>query len=124
MSQITNTGRIRPITGPLRNMEPPHVDQEIMQRITGLILLGVSLLNSLICTRFMLKLMAANPANLFAELVYRTTQPFLNVFQGLIRVFNVEGSVFELHDLIAIAVYAMLGWSTVRLIRIMFARID
>jgi len=105
-------------------MEPPHVDQEIMQRITGLILLGVSLLNSLICTRFMLKLMAANPANLFAELVYRTTQPFLNVFQGLIRVFNVEGSVFELHDLIAIAVYAMLGWSTVRLIRIMFARID
>ena len=124
MSQITNTGRIRPNTSPLRDMDPPHVDQEIMQRITGLILLGVSLLNSLICTRFMLKLMAANPANPFAELIYRTTQPFLDVFQGLIRVFSVDGSVFELHDLIAIAVYAMLGWSTVRLIRIMFARLD
>jgi uncharacterized protein YggT (Ycf19 family) len=87
-------------------------------------MLGVSLLNSLICTRFMLKLMAANPANPFAELIYKTTQPFLDVFQGLIRVIAVNGSVFELYDLIAIAVYAMLGWSCVRLIRIMFASTD
>ena len=124
MSQITDTGRVRPITGQLRGLESPHVNQEIMQRINGLILLGVSLLNSLICTRFMLKLMAANPANPFAELIYRTTQPFLDGFQGLIRIITVNGSVFELHDLVAIAVYAMLGWSSVRLIRILFARVD
>ena len=124
MSHFTDTGRIRPTTSRITITDSPHVNQEIMQRITGLILLGVSLLNSLICTRFMLKLMAANPANPFAELIYKTTQPFLDVFQGLIRIITVNGSVFELHDLVAIAVYAMLGWSSVRLIRILFARVD
>jgi YGGT family protein len=123
MSQITDTGRVHPITGQPRELEAPHVNQEILQRVSGLIHLGVSLLNALICTRFLLKLMAANSANLFAELIYRTTQPFLQIFQGLIQVINVNGNVFELQDLIAIAVYAMLGWSLVRFLRIMFARI-
>lgn len=121
MRQITDTGRI--ITSQPKAIEPAHVDQEILQRVIGLIHLSVSLLNAFICTRFLLKLMAANPANPFAELIYKTTQPFLLIFQGLIRVITVNGNVFELHDLIAIAVYAMLGWSTVRLLRILFARI-
>ena len=120
MRQITDTGRI--ITSQPRAIEPPHLNQEILQRVTGLIHLGISLLNALICTRFFLKLMAANPANSFAELIHDTTQPFLLMFQGLIRVVTVNGNVFELYDLVAIAVYAMLGWSMVRLLRILFAR--
>ena len=124
MSQITDTGRSRLVTGQLRSMEPAHVNQEILQRVTGLIHLGVSLLNSLIFTRFLFRLMSANPAHPFAELIYSTTQPFVSVFQGLIRVVTVEGRVFELHDLIAIAVYGMLGWTIVQLIRIMFARVN
>ena len=123
MSHIIDTGRSRPITGHTRDMEPAHLDQEIMQRVTGLILLGISLLNSLILTRFLLKLMGANPANQFARLIYSTTEPFLSLFRGLIQIVTINGSVFEFHDLIAIAVYAMLGWSAVRLIRILFARI-
>jgi uncharacterized protein YggT (Ycf19 family) len=122
MRQITDTGRI--ITSHTKAIEPTHVDQEILQRVIGLIHLGVSLLNAFICTRFLLKLMAANPANPFAELIYKTTQPFLLLFQGLIRVITVNGNVFELSDLIAIAVYAMLGWSIVRLLRILFTRIN
>ncbi|HLA07253.1 MAG TPA: hypothetical protein VJ022_07410 [Anaerolineales bacterium] len=124
MSQITDTKRVRPITGQPRFIEPVHVNQEILQRVTGLILFGVRLLNSLIFTRFLFKLTGANPAHPIAELIYRTTQPFVSVFQGLIRVVTVNGSVFELHDLIAITAYGMLGWAVVQLIRIMFARID
>ncbi len=122
MSQITDTGRVRSITGRPLYIEPANVNQEILQRVTGLILFGVGLLNSLICTRFLLKLMAANPAHPFAELIYSTSEPFLSIFQGLIRVIALNGSIFEFHDLIAIAVYGMLGWSTVQLIRILFAR--
>lgn len=124
MSQITDTGRVRPITGQVRDLAPAHVDQEILQRVTGLIHFGVSLLNSLIFTRFLFKLMSANPAHPIAELIYSTTQPFVSVFQGLIRVVTVDGRVFELHDLVAIAIYGMLGWSIVQLLRIMFARVN
>ena len=37
MSQITDTGRVHTITGQLRDLDSPHVDQEIMQSVTGLI---------------------------------------------------------------------------------------
>ena len=122
MNQITNTGRARSITGRRTSPETLHLDEEILLRVTGLIQLGVGILNSLICIRFLLKLMDANPQNQFAALTYTTTQPFLRVFQGLIQVLNVNGNVFELYDLIAIIVYGMLGLVIVRLMRILFAR--
>jgi uncharacterized protein YggT (Ycf19 family) len=123
MSHITDTGRVRSITGRPRDLEAPHLDQEIMQRVTGLITLGVSLLNALICTRFLLKLMDANPANPFAQFVYSTTAPLLTLFRGLIQTVTMNGNTFEFSDLVAIAVYAMLGWSVVRLLRILFTRV-
>lgn len=123
MSHITDTGRVRSITDQARKMESPHLDQEIVQRVTGLIMLGVSLLNSLILTRFLLKLMDANPSNPFAQFVYSTTAPLLTLFHGLVQTVTANGNVFEFSDLVAIAVYAMLGWSTVRLLRILFARV-
>jgi uncharacterized protein YggT (Ycf19 family) len=123
MSHITDTGRARVITGRPRDIESAHLDQEIVQRVTGLIMLGISLLNSLILTRFLLKLLAANPANPFAQFVYSTTAPLLTLFHGLVQTVTANGSVFEFSDLVAIAVYAMLGWSTVGLLRILFARV-
>ena len=123
MSQITDTSRVRSATGQLRDVEAAHVDEEIMQRVTGLILFGVGLLNSLILTRFLFKMMDANPANPFAQFIYSTTGPLLSTFRGLVQVVSVNGSVFEFQDLIAIAVYAMLGWSTAHLIRILFTRV-
>jgi len=119
MSQITIPSRVRAIAVQPGDIESAHVDQEIMQRVTGLLLLSVSLLNSLICTRFVLKLLDANPANVFAQLIYSSTEPFLSVFRDLLQVITLNGSVFEFYDLIAIAVYTMLGWSAVRLLRIL-----
>ena len=60
--------------------------EDTLRRITGLIQLSFNVLNGLISLRFLLKLMAANPANPFASLVYFTTSPFLWIFQGLTRI--------------------------------------
>ena len=123
MSQMTDTGRVQPITGQITAPDLVHVNQEILQRVTGLIRLGTGFLNSLICLRYLLKLMDANPTNSFAELVYSTTQPLLSVFEGLIRTVTYKGIVFELYDLIAIVVYGMIGWLSVQLLRVMFGRV-
>jgi len=124
MSQITDTVRVQPITGQIRDLAPAHVNQEILQRVTGLVYLGIGLLNSLIFMRFVLRLLDANPANPFAQFIYSTTQPFLSAFLGLISVVTVDGRVLELHNLIAITVYGMIGWTIVQLLRIMFARVN
>ncbi len=99
------------------------VGEATLRRITGLIELATLIVNSLIGLRFLLKVMAANPDNAFAQLVSFTTAPFLAVFVGLTRTPAFEGIVIEFYDLIAILVYFVLSWAIVRLLRILFARI-
>jgi len=122
MSHITDTGRARPITSRPMDLEPAHVNQEILHRITSLIGLGISILNSLIFLRFLLVLVAANRANEFARFILSTTEPFLAIFQGLAHSPSFNGVVIELTTLIAITVYSLLGWSMIQLLRTLFAR--
>ncbi len=98
------------------------INQGTLRRITGLIELATLILNSMIGLRFLLKLMAANPGNAFAELVYFVTSPFLAVFVGLTNSPSFQGIVIEFYDLIAILVYFVLSWAIVRLLWILFAR--
>ena len=97
-------------------------DQDSVRRVSGILVLGFGILNGLILLRFMLKLMAANPANAFASFIYTITAPFLFVFQGLTANPSFEGITIEFHDLIAVAVYAGLAWVFVRLVWLLFAR--
>ena len=122
MNHVTDTGRIRQITAPTRDIEPVHVNQEILHRITGLINLGVTVLNSLICLRFLLVLVEANRSNEFARFIFSTTDPFLSVFQGLTRSPSFNGATVELTTLIAITTYSLLGWVIIQLLRTLFAR--
>jgi uncharacterized protein YggT (Ycf19 family) len=124
MTHITDTGRVRSITGRQTTFENETVNQEILNRVTGLTQLGIGVLNSLILLRYFLKMMGANSVNEFARLINSATDPFLSMFKGLIPTITYQGVVFELYDLIAIVVYGMLGWIIVQLLRVLFARAD
>ena len=122
MSQLSDTGRIKSTTGKTSAMRVFIISEETLQRLTGLIQLGFGVLNGLIGLRFLLKLMAANPANPFASLVYFVTSPFLWMFQNLTRTPSFEGIEIEFFSLIAIIVYALIGWIIVQLLWILFSR--
>jgi uncharacterized protein YggT (Ycf19 family) len=121
MKPITDSGRFQPITGQLWDNAPPQVNQEIVIRVTGLLQMGTSLINILIVLRYLLSLLQASPGHTFARLIYRVTEPFLSVFQGLTRSPILRDFAFELNILIAILVYSLLGWIAVKLVRILFA---
>lgn len=132
MTQLGTTDRSRSTTNNRPTMPPQAqtslselfiLNQETLRKITGLIQLGFGILNGVIALRFLLKLMAANPDNPFASFVYLITAPFLWIFSGLTRNPSFEGIVIEFHDLIAIGVYAMLGWIIIRVIWLLFAHV-
>src|SRR5678809_164184 len=110
MSQISDTDRMRPSTGRTSAMRVFTINEETLRRLTSLIQLAFGVLNGLIGLRFILKLMAANPANPFASLIYFITTPFLWMFQGLTRTPTFEGIEIEFFSLIAIVVYALISW--------------
>lgn len=122
MSQLSDTDRIKSTTGKTSAIRVFLISEETLRRLTGLIQLGFGVLNGLIGLRFLLKLMAANPANPFASLVYFITSPFLWMFQSLTRTPSFEGIEIEFFSLIAIIVYALIGWIIVQLLWILFSR--
>jgi hypothetical protein len=55
-------------------------------------------------------------------MVYFITSPFLWMFQGLTHTPSFEGIEIEFFSLVAIVVYALLGWIIIQLMWILFSR--
>lgn len=101
---------------------PFGTSQSTLMRVSGLIQLGAWVVNGLIGLRFLLKLMAANPDNPFAALVYFLSRPFVAIFVSLTATPSFQGIEIEFFDLVAILVYFLLAWAVIRLLWIIFAR--
>jgi len=90
--------------------------------VTQIIWAVLGLLQILLGLRFLLKLIAANPASGFAVFIYGITKPFIAPFALLIGTPTSGGMIFEATTLIAMAIYALLFWGVVSVIRIAMNR--
>ena len=70
-------------------------------KFTQLVWLLFGMLEALIGLRVVLRLIAANPHNPFAMLVYNLSYPFVWPFVGLTRTPAANGAVLEISSMIA-----------------------
>ena len=77
----------------------------------------VGFVEVLIAIRFVLKLFGANPAP-FVRFMYDLTWPFVAPFHGIFNTAQEGRSVLEPESLVAMAIYALIGWGIVSLIRL------
>ena len=91
-------------------------------QVTGLLWLLLGALESLLALRLILKLMAANPANAFASFIYALSDVFVWPFIGLTVTPSAFGIVVEIHTIIAMVVYAMVGWLFISLFALLLYR--
>ena len=80
------------------------------------------MLEVLLALRFGLKLIGANPASPFAVFIYGLSGLFLFPFAGLTGTPAAGGMVLEFTTLIAMVVYALIGWGVERIIFVIFYR--
>jgi len=78
----------------------------------------VVFLDVLIAIRFVLKLLGANPAP-FVRFMYDLTWPLVVWFHGIFNTAQEGRSILEPEALVAMAIYALIGWGIVSLIRLM-----
>jgi hypothetical protein len=97
-------------------------NNDALYRFTQVIWTLFGLLEGLIAIRIILKLIAANPANTFARLIYGITDVFLWPFFGLTVTPQAGGMVLEIPSIVAMLVYALLGWLIVKMIWLLFKR--
>ena len=93
-----------------------HRENEI-GRINGIIWLLLGVLEVIIGMRVVLKLLAANPDNGFANFIYRVARVFVWPFFGLVaEPTSTSGSVLEVGSIIAMVVYLLIAWGITRLV--------
>ncbi|MBL1178545.1 YggT family protein [Pantanalinema sp. GBBB05] len=92
--------------------------------ITNSIYLLVGLLEILLVLRFFLRLAGANTQNTFAQFIYNLSEPFIAPFSTLFVSPVTAGgaSIFDINVLIAMIVYALLGWLAVWLFKFVQGR--
>lgn len=96
--------------------------RESVYKVSQIIWLLFGGLEALIGIRVILLLIGANPANGFTAFVYQLTQLFLWPFQNLIANPTFQNMTLEVTSIIAMIVYALLGWIIVRMIWVVFYR--
>src|SRR3989442_5337034 len=76
----------------------------------------VGFIDTLIAIRFLLKLFGVNPAP-FVRFMYDVTWPLVAPFHHIFNTFHQTLSLLEPESLVAIAIYTLIGWGIVSLIR-------
>ena len=79
----------------------------------------VGFIDVLVAIRFVLKLFGANLAAAFVRFMYDVTWPLVAPFHGIFNTTQQGRSILEPESLVAIAIYALIGWGIVSLIRLM-----
>ncbi|MGB3693830.1 MAG: YggT family protein [Spirulinaceae cyanobacterium] len=92
-------------------------------RVVQIIYYLVGALGLLLIIRVLLRLFNANTENIFAQIIYGLSNPFVAPFSTLFPTPGLgESSIFEINALIAIAAYSILAWLLVRLIWLVGSR--
>ena len=91
-------------------------------RAVQLVYLVFGVIEGLMLIRLVLKLLGANPHAGFSNWVYNVTDVFLGPFKNILPTIGNEQSLLEMSVVLAILVYALLGWAIARLVTIIFYR--
>jgi uncharacterized protein YggT (Ycf19 family) len=76
----------------------------------------------LLLIRIVLKLLGANPLAGFSNFIYGVTNVFMAPFRNLLPTVGTGQSQLEPSALIAIIVYALIGWVIARILTILYSR--
>lgn len=123
------TGRVhehRSITteGPMVGPEASEVVSTFNPawRAVQAVYLVFGLIDGLLIIRLFLKLLGANPTSPFSNWVYNVTNVFLGPFKNILPTIGNDQSQLEMSVVLAILVYALIGWAVARLVAIIFYR--
>lgn len=94
-------------------------DQQI-SKIAQIVWFIVGIVIAILAVRVVLALLGANLANGFANFIYSVSDPFVAPFRGLLQVGEFQAGVsrLELETLVAILVYALIGWGIASAVRL------
>ncbi len=101
-------------------VQPASVTEDGRYNFRAVAVVGfvVGIVDIFIAARFLGKLLGASSQSAFVNFIYQATAPVVAPFTGIFGNGGSTANTFETASLVAIAVYAVIGWGAVVLIRI------
>src|SRR6266550_1178400 len=103
-------------------VDSPATRSAQIYRLQQAIYLLFGVLEVLIAIRFLLRVFGANPNAAFSSAILTIITPFVSPFVGVFPNAQASGAVFEPASLLAIVIYALLGWVIAKVVWLLFAR--
>jgi len=112
-----------PVSAPASVAVPVSMTEEGRYNFRAAAIVGflVGVVDILIAARFLGKLLGASAQTAFVSFINTVSGPLVAPFQGIFGNGGSKANSFETADLVAIVVYAVIGWGLVMLIRIVTA---
>ena len=109
-----------PVSAPASAPVPVSINEEGRYNFRAAAVVGflVGVVDILIAARFLGKLLGASAQSAFVSFINTVSGPLVAPFQGIFGNGGSKTNSFETADLVAIVVYAVIGWGLVMLIRI------
>ena len=95
-----------------------YTQKKAIFRVYQVIWYILGIIEVLLVFRIVLKMLGANSASSFTNLIYTLSNPLALPFRGIFQTGVVEGSVFEWSTIIAGLVYALIAYGLVKLFQI------
>ena len=99
--------------------DPYDERRAVADKAVQAVYLVFGLIEGLLAIRFILKLLGAGTQAAFTRFIYDVTWPFVAPFAGMFDTPTADGSVLELHTIVAFIVYALAGWLVARLVSLL-----
>ena len=112
-----------PVSAPASAPAPVSITEEGRYNFRAAAVVGfiVGVVDILIAARFLGKLLGASSQSAFVNFIYQVSSPMVAPFKGIFGNGGSGTNSFETASLVAIVVYAVIGWGLVVLIRIVTA---
>lgn len=125
-AQSRHEGYVDPMGNRVENREEVFEDENqrranIRYWITRITYFVLGVLEVILLLRFLFRLLGANQGSSFVMFLYNLSHVFVVPFYGIFNDPTFGNSVFEITTLIAMLIYALLGWGIVSLGRVIFA---
>lgn len=107
-----------------RSQVHTEVRRPIEAVVSRVVMFFFGVVEILIAIRFVFTLFGANPEAGFVKFVHNVSGVFMAPFNAIFKTQSVSGATFEWSALVAIAVYALIAWGIVALVRAASPRRD
>jgi len=115
---VTTTRRVAPAAVPDQHPQTAYHQKKAIFKTYQVIWYVVGLIEFILIFRFLFRLLGANPASGFVNLIYGLSAPLIAPFVGIFRTAAGGANALEWSTLIAMAIYAILAYGLEQLLQL------